>query len=452
MALRWQLVSALRAGTAGMRAKRETYLPKHPGEQDDQYEIRLQNSYLVPFLPDTIQTLVGRAFGSPWTVDTRLPSAWIEDIDMLGNHFEQFARVAFDDSLTYGLTHILVDLPPRQGDGPATLDADRQQGRRPYFTHIPARNLIAWKSKTIGGKDVLAHVRYREYADVEVNRWQTKRVERIRVMEPGIWELYEGDTLVEAGETGLEYIPLATHYTRKAGFMTALSPFEDLAYLNQRHWTSASDQNHVLHVSRVPIIAATGLQDTDEIKISPNAFVKLPVGAEIKYVVMDPGGIDAGYRDLERIESQCRILGMQPLMLAGGDRTATEASINNSNTHTSLRAAVLAFKDTLELALAFAADLAGRPIDDGGTLQVNLDFGVRGDPLEMQNLILLFEKGVITGPTLLAEAKRRGLLDDDVDPVDEYEAARLGGGITQLLGEPLDLGGTPMIAGEVVEQ
>ncbi|WP_041813203.1 DUF4055 domain-containing protein [Azospirillum baldaniorum] len=423
-----------------MRAKREVYLPKHPKETEADYEIRLQNSYLVPYLDDTINTLVGRAFSQPWTVDSRLPDAWIEDIDLAGNHLEQFARSAFDDSLAYGLTHILVDLPPRRGDVPVTLADDRQQGRRPYLTHIPARNLIAWRSEVIGGKDTLTHLRYKEVVDVPDGRWATRKVERIRVLEPGTWEVWEGDTLINAGETGLPYIPLVTHYSRRVGFMTAVPPLENLGYLNQRHWVSASDQNHILHICRVPIIQGSGLTDTDEIVISPNSFVRLPVGAELKYVVMDSGGIEAGYRDLERLEMQCRILGMQPLALSAGDRTATEASINNANTHTSLRAMVIGLKDALELALAYMADLAGQPVENGGTLQVNLDFGVKGDPLEVQNLILLYERGVITGPTLLAEAKRRGLLNDDVVPSDEYEAARLGGGVGQLLGEPLDLG------------
>lgn len=437
MALRWSLVTALRGGTFAMRQAGEQFLPRHPKEEVEDYRIRLENSYLSPYLDTAITSLSGRAFSQPWTVDTGLPSEWIEDVDLAGNHVEQFARAVLEDSQTYGLSHILADAPPAEQDGVRTLADDRNEGRRPYLSHIPARNVIGWRSEQRAGKDVLTQVRIRETAEVPDGRWSTKTVERVRVLEPGQYEIYEGPDRVGGGSTGRDYIPLVTHYSRRVGYMQGLPPFEALGFLNQRHWVSTSDQNHVLHICRVPIIKGTGLTDQDEITIGPNSFVRLPRDADLSYVVMDSGGINAGYQDLDRLEMQCRLLGMQPLLLNGGDRTATEASIAHGNTTVSLKASVLALKDSLELALGHMADLAGLRRDVGGTLQVNTDFGVKGDPLEMQNLIVLYQQGVVTKRTLLLEAKRRGLLDDDLDV--DAEVAVTDTAAPDLVGEALEL-------------
>jgi hypothetical protein len=37
--------------------------------------------------------------------------------------------------------------------------------------------------------------------------------------------------------------------------MMGISPLRDLAYLNVKHWQSQSDQDTILHVARVPILA-----------------------------------------------------------------------------------------------------------------------------------------------------------------------------------------------------
>jgi hypothetical protein len=39
-------------------------------------------------------------------------------------------------------------------------------------------------------------------------------------------------------------------------------PLLDLAYLNVKHWQSQSDQDNILHIARVPILALIGVRTT----------------------------------------------------------------------------------------------------------------------------------------------------------------------------------------------
>jgi hypothetical protein len=52
-----------------------------------------------------------------------------------------------------------------------------------------------------------------------------------------------------------DYIPFVPLYGTRLAFMMGISPLRDVAYLNVKHWQSQSDQDTILHVARVPILA-----------------------------------------------------------------------------------------------------------------------------------------------------------------------------------------------------
>src|SRR3546814_11327266 len=94
---------------------------------------------------------------------------------------------------------------------------------------------------------------------------------QIRVLEPGRWSLWRRADAVRdrpwrrhaGGETsfgppGFGTLPLVTVYAERTGYLTARPPLLDLAWLNLAHWQSSSDQRHILHVARVPILFEIG--------------------------------------------------------------------------------------------------------------------------------------------------------------------------------------------------
>jgi hypothetical protein len=58
------------------------------------------------------------------------------------------------------------------------------------------------------------------------------------------------------------YIPFVPLYGWRR-LHVGISPLRDLAYLNVKHWQSQSDQDTILHVARVPILALIGGDETD---------------------------------------------------------------------------------------------------------------------------------------------------------------------------------------------
>jgi hypothetical protein len=102
-------------------------------------------------------------------------------------------------------------------------------------------------------------------------------------------------------------------------------PLLDLAFLNVKHWQSQSDQDNILHVARVPILAIIGADEDDQIKIGQQA-VKVPLNGDIKFVEHTGKAIEAGHDSLEKLELQMIQTGAELLVMKPGQRTATESN------------------------------------------------------------------------------------------------------------------------------
>lgn len=86
----------------------------------------------------------------------------------------------------------------------------------------------------------------------------------------------------------------------------------DLAWLNLAHWQSASDQRHILHVARVPILFGRALQVADgEIEIGPNRLILADdPAAGLRFVEHFGTAIAAGRQDLVDLEDRMAVLGL----------------------------------------------------------------------------------------------------------------------------------------------
>jgi hypothetical protein len=443
MELGWRLPRALMGGTRQMRREARTYLPQEPLETDGAYTSRLGRSVLFNAFRKTVQNLTGRVFSKPVTLQDDVPApiaAMAEDIDLNGRHLNLFARDVFIDGLALGLSHILVEMPPKLPEG-STLADERKAGRRPYWCHIKAENLIGWKSEMVGGRQRLTQVRIRENYFREDGLYHTASVARVRVLEPGRFEVWEsgekGWYLVEEGETSLSEIPLSTFYAERTGFMMARPPLEDQAEINVQHWQSSSDQRHILHVARVPLLFGSGFPDDFKVEqAGPNSMTLGPVGSDMKYVEHSGHAIESGRQDLESLEEQMQVLGMEVLMPKTGNQTATAKAIDSTEANSQLATMAVCLGDAIEQALMFTAQfMAG---DDGGSVQVNTDFGVTMRNAEdVKALIEARKTKEISRETFWKELKRRGLLMDDFDP--EVEAALIENEMPEPIEPPLEV-------------
>lgn len=422
MAPRIDLVSTLMSGTEAIRAKGETYLPKYERESEKNYRERLERSILVNFFRRTVESLVGKPFSKPVVVQEDMPSELVaicENIDHQGNHLNVFARRVFREGLVKGLTHIMVEYPNTEAMGIQTKEDEDRINATPYFVHICPENILAAYSEMRDGKEFLTHVRIYE---VEVERVDFDEViiERIRVLEPGKWELYRKGKnkkwdLEASGTTTLDYIPLVTYYSEKEDFMVARPPLTDLAYANIAHYQSGSDQRNILTVARFPMLAASGVNEEEsKSEVGPRQLLSA-ISPDAKYYYVEHTGaaIESGRNDLKDLEEQMSILGAE-LLKKSGNPTATAKAIDTAENTSLLQAMVLSFSDALERCFEIASDWMN--LGNSGSVEINTDFGLTLDSqTDLQALATTRTNKDISREAYLHELQRRGIISEDFD-------------------------------------
>ncbi len=414
MAAAWELPRALMGGTTTMRLHAGRYLPRHPAESGKHYYARLQRTVLRNFFRRTVQTLVGKVFARPIVLGDDVPPrlrALMEDVDLTGRHLQVFARDVFEDALVCGLSHVLVDYPRMAGG--QTLADELAGGARPYAVHIRADQVIGWRTEDEGGRPVLAQLRIRETASTDDGAFGERPLQRVRVLEPGAWTLWQqGDdgawTVVDSGHTSLPFIPLVTVYTARTGFLIAEPPLEDLAWLNLEHWQIRSDQRNALNVTSFPILAAAGWSSDDgQVEFGPNKFLTT-ADAQGRFYYVESGGahLAAGRAELEALEEAMRLFGLQ-FELGRAEATATGRLIDAAEAAAPLQAWALGLADAIEQMLAFFARWEG--LDDGGSVHLAAD-ATPTDQAALDALLKARAAGDIGRDQLLAELRRRGVL------------------------------------------
>lgn len=430
----WNLVGALWGGTNAMRVAGRTYLPQEPAESDEAYDIRVERSVLFNALKRTIRTLTGKPFSRPVTLGEQTDSmlmSWLDDVDLQGSDLDTFARDCFEAAVRDGVSYILVDFP--KTDDEMTLADEQAAGVRPYLVNIDCRQVIGWQTEQAGGRERLAQVRIREDSVVSDGDFGEAVAERIRVLEPGSFRVFERVVnddevtdwlLVDEGSTpGMGDIPLVPVYTHRTGFMQATPPLRDLAHLNVEHFQSSSDQSTILHVARVPILFASGFTEQDSFEIGPHRVVQHPdTQATLNYVEHTGRAIEAGRQSIEDVENRMRVMGLE--LLVGqrtGGMTATERAIDQAQFDSELAAMVRSLESSLENALGLMAAWAGMAdVTDG--VAIHQDFGISlRDASDVDALLKSRAAGDLSQTTFLAELKRRGLLMPALEVDDERE-------------------------------
>ena len=438
MQLRWDLPEALWGGTYAMRKKAQKYLPQDEKETDPAYVNRLNRSFLFNGFKKTVNTMVGKVFSKPIILKDDNPQQlkdWAESVDSEGRRLDLFAEDVFREALKWGLCHVFVDMPKMPAN--ATLAMEKELNAKPYWCKVTPQNLIGWQSIKVGAKDVLTSIRiYEEYVEADGD-YGEKKVQRIREVtrtEYKIWELRpivkagkptsnEEWQMVETGTMTLGYIPLFTVYTQREGFMIGSPPLEDLCWINVAHWQSSSDQRHILHVARVPILFGSGLgENADKIIVGPNRMIAGPESSDLKYVEHSGKAIESGREDLKDLESQMKIMGLELLLpnTSGGGQTATAKSLDYADVNSPLQFMALALQDALETGLQITADWM--KIGTAGSVKVNTDYGITlRDAADVQALIQARIAGEISDETFWTELKRRNILSEDFDMNKEKE-------------------------------
>jgi len=436
MSKAWRLPETLLGGTQAMRDASKDYLPQEEAEKFANYKQRVARSFLFNAYQDTTTKLVAKPFSKPVTVQGDNLPDFVErieaDADLTGNDLTQFGRELFDSAIVYGLTHILVDYPT-VSEG-ATKADEAAAGVRPIFAHVTAPQLIGWQSECMAnGQMRLMQIRIREHRIEPDGLYGTKKVEYIRLYtetEFEIWKATDNKEVyiqVGGGSHTFGRVPLLTCYLTRTGFLVAKPPLEDLAWMNLAHWQSSSDQRNILRIARVGIIFAAGVTDEEYEKgltIGPSqAVMSTNSEAKLEFVEHSGKAIGAGADDLKALEDRMEVLGLQPLIQKyGGNTTATGRAIDESRFQSSIQAWVGSLESTLTDAFKLGAEWVKQDLPDDFKVDIFNDFSITlKSGQDIESLLKARLAGEISHETYLREVKRRALLSESLDVVEEIE-------------------------------
>jgi len=401
MAPELDLLADLVGGTTAMRRAGQRWLPRESNESWTAWRARLGRSVLFNGLSRTVQALAGRPFARPVTLADAAPPlmAMARSLDGDGTPLGSFAGMLLRALLIDGMVHILVDRPRDGGD--------------PYFVLVPAAQLIGAR-RDAGG---LVDIRIREMQARPLGRFGEEAVEAVRHIDRRGWSLWHatrsGWRRQQDGAHDFGKVPLVTLNAAPLGFMRARPPLIDLAWLNLAHWQSASDQRHILHVARVPILFGRALQVADgEIEIGPNRLILADdPAADLRFVEHSGAAIAAGRQDLLDLEDRMAVLGLDMMRRHPGEATATGRAIDAAQTHAALNAIVQTLEDGLARAFQMAAGFLGLGEAAAGRIVISRQFPVRDEQAAEADLLLRARlAGEISSDAFLGEIARRGIL------------------------------------------
>lgn len=427
MASKWQLPLALLGGTPRMRQECKQWLPQLPDESDEVYRIRVERSFLFNVYKRTIVSMVGNAFSSNITV-----SGVPEELEYLewnangqGQSLTEHAAELFYDILVFGKCHNYVDFPSSNIER-VNYAQYKKMGLRPYLARISPVNLIGWELSYNNGFENIEHIRISD-VDVRIDDdFCEEEREIIRLVTPEYIRVYgrpfasiknsdAGDfEIITEVPNALGYVPLQTGYANKRGTFVADPTLEDLAWLNLQHFQSSSDQNNILHITRVPFLLGTGFEekDVDNITISANNMViSGNKDANIKYVEHTGVSMQAGRQHGLDLEQQMNKSGAEILFSKSVSRqTATSRKIDQAEALSVAQISLRSIEQMLEQNYLVAADWLDIDKDFDPVINIGAELDLAEDPNPVQGFISLAQHFGFSPEVALEEAKRRNLV------------------------------------------
>jgi hypothetical protein len=370
-----------------MRAAGDAYLPKEPREKAAAFARRLSRTVFFNGYLKTLESFVGVVFTNDITLKDDVPpgiATQCEDIDLAGTHIDVFAKQLFRDMFE-GYAFILVDEQPLATMPPVTLAGITRADSntlRPYWQTYKADQAINWRRARINGEDQFTQITFKEQSCEPDGEYGDKIVVRYRVFrrtDAGQveWQLFElrkvegqeEESIVSigTGTTSLKRIPVAV-----IGELGAPPALLDLAYLNISHWRNCSDQENILHVTRVPMMLRKGAgSDAPEIEIGPTT-IDIEKDGDISWIEINANGaMRIGREYLLDIEQRMGMMGLATLtQRAGTVITATEKKQDYKEKHSQLATMARGLKDGIEQALKFHAEYLGK--DSGGSIELGV--------------------------------------------------------------------------------
>lgn len=398
------LIHDLMGGTGAMRRAGLKWLPREQAETWEAWRQRLGRTFLFNGLSRSLDAMTGQILGGAVSLEDASPAitAISNNIDGRGGTLQGFATRVAATLLRDGAAYVLVDAP--------------DDGGQPYFVLIEPTAVLGIHYDHLHQPVML---RLRETTEKQKSRFDFEQHEQIRIYEPGKYSLWQETDIAgtwavhREGAMEINAIPLVEieMTTPSAGLIRP--PLMDMAWLNLAHWQSASDQRHILHIARVPILFARGMSSLDgPLDIGPNRLIVADdPAADIKFIEHSGAAIEAGRQDLIDLEDKMAVLGLDLIRERPGQPTATAKRLEYASKNATLAMIRTKLRDGLEAGFRLAAAWMGENEADAGRIIIPEDSPLQHrHQMEADLLLKARMAGEISKDHFLHEIERRGIL------------------------------------------
>ena len=435
----WRRARIAYQGSDAVKTASTEFLPMLSAMDSDEYQIYLRGAVWYGAPERTINGLTGAVLRKPLEITLPDRVEFLEDdFTMTGVRFEKFAHSVLIEVMKVGRTGVLVDMPP---------DADGED-MRPYATQYLTEDIVNWRTRRMGGREVTTMVVLREqffqpdpddifavdlktqYRELFLDDEGGRIVYRQRVWLERDNASKEGERYVLADEitpqmrgVPLDYVPFIIFNTEDLAPNPRKPPLMDMIDVNYQMYVNSADYERALHFCGSPVYFFSGIDREQEIAIGPSrAIISDREGATGSILQGSAESVSALQFAMSEKKADVAKLGSRLLEeQKSGVEAADAIRLRFAGEQAVMRSMAGAFGEGLNLTMRIMARWMGAS-EDGINISVNRDFVyVALSPAQIQSYMGLHQAGHISYATLYDLLASGELTRNGVDWTEERE-------------------------------
>ena len=396
-------------GTIEPKANAQRFLPKLPGEESPEYKLRLAQSHFSDKFSQTCRDFLGLVFNNGVRL-VDVPRAILQHWQNLNGSGQSGDRVCAElgvGALRLGHSFTLVDFPASDDSIVSLADA-LGAGRHPYWQPINPMQVINWRYRRVGGRNVpaMAVICYQQtepagpFGEVEQTyymmltpgRFDTFTIAKGRDGKQKQYHLPDRSGVMGRRIRGsiqpFDHIPLVPIYGGdRKGFWTSNPTLLSLGKLNLVHYQVTSDHRQKMHYCSFPSPVRTGGQGEDII-LGPRRVIDVPLGGGFGWSEPNSQSLAMSRIEVKDIEKEMDFLGADYLVKPSDRQAAATTMISAKKIESELFMFASDLAQGLTEALRMHALWLGLPSGGRCELQTKFFDGLSNDP----QLLLAFAR------------------------------------------------------------
>lgn len=443
MQAKWTKIEDCLIGEDRVKSKLTAYLPmpnaadQSPDNQE-RYAAYINRAVFYNVTKKTLDGLIGQVFcRDPLVAIPDGLNPMIDNVDGEGVTLDQQAKKGLALCMAKSGFGLLVDYP--KTEGPISVAQMRDGFIYPTFIQYAREDVINWRSKKVGARNVYSLVVTKEKAPVSDDGFEVTSDNRWRVLQLDAEGDYTATVYRQDEETDNYLIVDGPHKVLMAdGTPWKEIPFEfcgpldndsnidepmlaDLAGLNIAHYRNSADYEDSCYMVGQPTPYFGGLTEQWVKKVFQNKTITLGSRAAIPL----PAGGTAGllqakensmpYEAMRHKEAQMVAMGAKLITPGSGKNTLGEAQLEESGESSVLGTAAKNVSIAYTRQLKRAAKFQG-VTDKDIFYSLNTDFpAARLTPNERTQTVLEWQAGAIAETEMRATLRKAGVATLDID-------------------------------------